>query len=153
MINMAMPPSGWTELLRVELDDERLAHGHVDMLASRFVEHRDAERVVARFEPRRREPVERVEVVTQHDHPPRLVAHLDDVALAHLAARDRHPPAVDVDVTMPDELTGLGPARCPSGAEHHVVEAHLEHAQEVLAGDTAPAVGFLVEVAKLLLEH
>src|SRR5439155_11963899 len=139
--------------LRVELDDERLAHGNVDVLASRLVEHRDTERVVARFEPRRRETVERVEVVAQHDHPPRLVAHLDNVALAHLVARDRHPPAVDVDVAVADELPALGPARPPSGAEHHVVEPHLEHAEEVLAGDTAPAVGLLVEVAELLLEH
>src|SRR5438445_9672458 len=125
MINMAMPPSGWTELLRVELDDERLAYGNVDVLASRFVEDRDAERVVTRFEPRRREPVERVEVVAQHDHPPRLVAHLRDVTLAHLVARDRHSPAVDVDVAVADELAGLGPTRSPSGAEHHVVESHL----------------------------
>src|SRR5207245_2733159 len=73
--------------------------------------------------------------------------------LPHLVAGDRHPPSVHVDVPVADELTGLGPARAPTGPEDRVVEAQLEHPQQVLAGDTGLASGLLVEVAKLLLQE
>jgi hypothetical protein len=61
-------------LLGVELDDELLAHGHVDLLAGGQVAHRDLEAVVADLQPGRLQPVEGVEVVADHDHLARLVA-------------------------------------------------------------------------------
>ena len=109
--------------------------------------------LVAGLEPRRHLAVERVEVVADDDHGPRLVAERDDVALADPVARDGDPPAVDVDVAVAHELAGLGAAGAPAGAEDDVVEAQLEHAQQVLAGDALLAVGLLVEVAELLLEQ
>ena len=39
------------------------------------------------------------------------------------------------------------------GTEHHVVEAQLEHPQQVLAGDALLAARDRVDVAELLLEH
>src|SRR4051794_17340769 len=58
---------GGSELLGVELDDELLAHGHVDVLAERQVAHRDRLLLVAGLEPRRDEAVDRVDVVADHD--------------------------------------------------------------------------------------
>jgi hypothetical protein len=51
-----------------------------------------------------------------------------------------------------DELAGLGPAGTPASPVGHVVEAQLEHAQQVLAGDPRLVRGLLVEVHELLLE-
>ena len=95
----------------------------------------DLEARVSGLQPRRALAIERVEVVADDDHRAGLVAQLDHVALADLVARDRHPAAVDLDVAVAHELAGLGAARSPAGPEHDVVEALLEHPQEVLAGD------------------
>jgi hypothetical protein len=57
------------------------------------------------------------------------------VALAHPVAGDGDPLAVDQHVAVAHELAGLGPAGAPAGPEDHVVEAQLEVAQQVLAGD------------------
>ena len=51
------------ELLGVELDDELLAHGHVDLLAQRQVAHGRLELAGADLEPLRHGAVERVDVV------------------------------------------------------------------------------------------
>ena len=82
-----------------------------------------------------------------------LVLERDDVALAGTVAGDGHPLAVDEHVAVADQLAGLGPAGAPAGPEDDVVEAQLEHAEQVLAGDALLAVGLFVEVAELLLEH
>src|SRR5215472_5474283 len=60
---------------------------------------------------------------------PALLADLDFVARLEQVARDVHPPAVDVDVAVLDELTRL--AACDGEAEpvHHVVEAAFEESQ------------------------
>ena len=97
--------------------------------------------------------VERVEVVADDDHRPGLVAQGDDVALADRVAGDRDALAVDGDVAVADELAGLGPARAPAGAVGDVVEAELEHLQQVLAGDARAAVRLGVDAAELLLHE
>jgi len=51
-----------------------------------------------------------------------------------------------------DELAGLRARRRPAGAVDDVVQALLEQAQEVLAGRTLEADGFLVRAAELALE-
>ena len=79
-------------LLGVELDDELLAHGHVDLLAQRQVAHgRPVKPPSPTSSHGGHGAVERVEVVADDDHLRRLVAQRDDVALAHLVARDRRP--------------------------------------------------------------
>jgi hypothetical protein len=90
--------------------------------------------------------------VTQHDHLLRLGSHLDDVALGQLVRRDRHPPAVDVHVTVAHELARLVATRREAGAEDGVVEPQLELAEERLARDALLARGLGVEVAELALE-
>src|SRR5436853_324711 len=138
-------------LLGVELDDEGLADGDVDVLPQRKIADRDREAVSGGFDPGRNGPVDGVEVVTQDDHLAGLLPHLDHVALAHLEAGNGDPLAVDVDVPVADELTGLGTAGAPPGPEGDIVQALFEHAQEVLAGDPTLAGGLFVHVAELLL--
>src|SRR5438270_3034033 len=137
-------------LLAIELDDERLAHGHVDVLAQREVADGGLE-VAVLLQPRRREAVESVDVVADDDHVFRLVTQLHHVALADLVTGDGDPATVDVDVAVAHELPGLVAAGAPAGPEDDVVEALLEHAKEVLAGDAALTVGVLIEVVELLL--
>src|SRR5579885_1029365 len=81
-------------LLGVELDDEGLPDGDVDVLSQGQVAHGGREPLPADLEPRWLGPVEGVEVVAQDDHGTGLLPHLHDVALADLVAGDGHPPAV-----------------------------------------------------------
>src|SRR5262249_53136272 len=83
----------------------------------------------------------------------RLLRQRDDVVLAHDIRRDRHPLAVDEDVTVAHELPGLAAARREAGPEHDVVEAQLEEAQQVLAGDARLLVRLRVDELELLLEQ
>src|SRR4029079_7025847 len=66
---------------------------------------------------------------------------------------DRDLLAVDGDVPVADELPGLVAAGREVGAEHHVVEAQLEHAQQVLTRDAALARRLAVQVPELLLHQ
>src|SRR5439155_18497308 len=50
------------------------------------------------------------------------------------------------------QLAGLSEAGTPAGTEHNIVDPHLEHAEQVFAGDAGLPVGLLVEVVELLLE-
>src|SRR5918998_3390525 len=140
-------------LLRVELDDELLAHGHVDLLAQREVAHRQGGTAVGRLEPGGHLPVDGVEVVPDHDHGLGLVPEGHDLSTPEVVRGDGHPLAVDRHVAVAHELAGLGPARPPPGAVDDVVEAGLEHPQQDLAGDALLAHGLGVEVAELLLHE
>src|SRR5688500_456588 len=110
MTSMDALPCRWEGLLRIQLDDELLAHGHVDVIAPGDVAHGDGEAALAGLEPPGDLPVEGVEVVPDDDHRPRLVAQGDDFTAPGLVARDRHPLAVHRDVPVADELAGLGAA-------------------------------------------
>src|ERR1700716_2203453 len=98
---------GASGLLGVELDDQLLAHGHVDLLAQGQVAHRGLELAAIDLEPGRHRAVERVEVVTQHDHLARARMNLDHILLAELVRRDRHALAVHRDVAVADQLARL----------------------------------------------
>src|SRR5580658_5945114 len=139
-------------LLRVQLDDQLLLDRLVDVLPQRRVEHLDGESGIAALQPRRALPVERVHVAPDDEHLAGRLLQRDGLALAHPVARDRHPLPVDEHVAVAHELAGLAAAGSPAGPEDHVVEAHLEHPQQVLAGDAGLAVRLLVEVAELLLQ-
>src|SRR5207245_1588477 len=87
------------------------------------------------------------------DHLLRLVAKLEDVALAHRVRRDGDAPSVDRHVAVPDQLASLVAARREAGTEDDVVDPGLEHPQQVLARDALLAGSLGVEVAELLLEQ
>src|ERR1019366_5124625 len=88
---------GWW-LLRVQLDNELLAHLRVDLVPDRDGEHPNRVPVVGRLEPCRWAAVEGVLIVADDDELASLVAQLDDVALAHAGARDGDAPPVHLDV-------------------------------------------------------
>src|SRR6476659_6659162 len=158
MMSMELPHSGARSapglpggLLGVELDDELFAHRYVDLVPEREIAHGGL--AIGDVEPHRDLPVDRVEVVPQHDHVARLRCHLDDVVLADHERRDRDPLAVHEHVAVADPLARLVATRRVAGPEHDVVQSLLEHAEQVLAGDALLAGGLGVEVAELLLEH
>ena len=71
----------------------------------------------------------------------------------HLVRRDVDLLAVDGEVGVAHELTGLTARGAEAQAVDDVVEPHLEQAQQVLAGDALLAAGHHVVVVELLLEH
>ena len=79
-----------------------------------------------------------------------LEARLADLdAIAHLELIGGHvrDAAVHGEVTVVHELARLRPRDREAAPEHDVVEAQLEHPQEVLAGDSGTALGHLEVVA------
>ena len=56
-------------------------------------------------------------------------------------------------VAVAHELAGLVAARREPGAEHDVVDAQLEQAQQVLTGDAGLLVRLVVDQLELLLEQ
>src|SRR3954452_23678358 len=121
-------------LLRVELDDELLLDRRRDLATLRLAQHLRRQGVVVGLKPGRHLPRELCCVADQRlGRRPRL--HGDDVAVAHLVARDVDAAAVDRPVTVADHLARL-PARGREAQPHeYVVEAALEHPQKVLARD------------------
>ena len=77
----------------------------------------------------------------------------DHVVVPQLIARNVHAPAVDRPVPVQDQLPRLPSTRRKSQPDEYVVEAALEHAQKVLAGDARLLGGLLVVDPELLLEH
>ena len=69
--------------------------------------------------------------------------------MANSVARNVDALAVDLDVTVVDELASLRTGRSPSGAVHHVVEAQLKETEHVLTGNAGATVCFVVDVAEL----
>ena len=79
--------------------------------------------------------------------------HRDDVVGTNLVARDVDAAAVHLEVAVAHELARLRARRREAEAVHDVVEARLEHAQELLAGDAGAPRRLLVVRAELLLEQ
>src|SRR3954470_502778 len=139
-------------LLRVELDDERFLHRRVDLLTTRRAQHLPGEPLVVGLKPTGDRGGEIGRIA---DDLPRGRGRDDgdDVLGLDLVARDVDPAAVHLEVTVPDELPGLGPRGGEAEAGHDVVEPRLEDAQQVLAGDPGLARSLLVVQTELVLEH
>src|SRR3954447_23707737 len=154
MTSMNVPLIAWwaAVLLGVELDDERLAHRNVDVVALGQIPNGDLLAGVAGLEPADDVAVDDVEVVLDHDHVARLGGQADDFTLVDSVAGDVDALAVDVDEAVADELAGLRTRACPAGAVDDVVQALLEETQQVLTGRALQAHGLFVGVAELTLE-
>ena len=88
-----------------------------------------------RLEPRRDDAL--AVGLASHDergHLQRLLAHVDDVVGGDLEGRDVDLLAVDLEVTVHDELAGVAAGAGEAGAVDHVVEAALEQLQQVVTG-------------------
>src|SRR3954452_22336645 len=138
-------------LLGVELHDQLLLHRRGDLRALGAAEHLRGELVVVGLQPggHLRHELRRV---ADHVLGVRAGLERDHVVLAHLVARDVHTAAVDGPVTVADQLAGLAPAGGETEPDQHVVEAALEHAQQVLARDSGLPRRLVVVDPELLLE-
>src|SRR6188508_458693 len=124
-------PAG-TALLRVELDDERFLDGRVDLVALGPLENGSGETVMVRLEPGGdRGGQVRGLADERLDRAPLLQG--DDVAGAHAVARDVDPASVHLEMPVTDELSRLRARAREAEPVDDVVEARLEHAQQVLA--------------------
>src|ERR1700728_2078504 len=157
LVNLVWSEPGWAGpafgLLRVQLDDELFLDGLVDVLPQGRVQHLDREPGIAALQPGRPLPVECVHVAADDEHLARRFLQCDGLTLADPVARYRDALPVDQHVAVAHELAGLAAAGSPAGPGDPVGEAHLEHPQQVLAGDAGLAVRLLVEVAELLLQN
>src|SRR5581483_7663631 len=81
----------------------------------------------------------------------RLRGDLDRLPGLHLGARNVHATAVHQDVAVRDELPGLPLREREPQAKHHGVQARLELADQLLAGDAPAAARAVVVDAHLAL--
>src|SRR4051794_36129052 len=138
-------------LLRIELDDELLLDRRGDLRALGPAQHLRGELVVVRLQPCG-DLGDELGRVTDHRLDIGAGLERNHVVLPHLVGGDVDAAAVDRPVPVPDELAGLAARGGGAEAHEHVVEAALEDAQQVLAGDALLAGSLLVVVAELLLE-
>src|SRR3954452_16302515 len=138
-------------LLRIELDDELLLDRRGDLHALGPAQHLRGELVVVRLQPCG-DLGDELGRVTDHRLDVGAGLERDHVVLPHLVGGDVDAAAVDRPVPVPDQLAGLAARGGEAEAHEHVVEAALEDAQQVLAGDALLAGSLLVVVAELLLE-
>src|SRR5439155_3699481 len=139
-------------LLRIELDDELFLDGRVDLAALRLLQHLPGEAVVVGLQPGC-DGRDEIGCVADHLLRRRVRRNGDDVVRTHLIARDVDAAAVDVEMAVAHELSGLRARRGEAEPVDDVVEARLEQAQQLLARDAGAAGRLLVVVAELLLEQ
>src|SRR5689334_14551413 len=139
-------------LLRIQLDDELLLHGRVDLAALGLLQDLAGQAVVVGLEPRRNGGHE-IGRVADRLRGRRVRRDGDDVVGANLVARDVHATAVHVEVAVTDELSRLRARGGEPEPVDDVVEPGLEHPQELLAGDARAPRRLLVVRAELLLEQ
>src|SRR5664279_264769 len=144
--------TGCWALLGVELDDQLLLDGRVDLDTLGEAQDLAGEIVVVGKQPardRRRE----VGRIANDRLGAGVRADVHEVVRADVERGDVHAPAVDVEVAVADELARLGARGCEAEAVDDVVEPRLEHSEQVLARDARLAAGLVVVVGELLLEH
>src|SRR5688572_115648 len=149
-----MSSKGFLSLLRVELDDQILVDVRENLVALGQVLERSLHVLVVHFH-----PFGEADLCSDRQRRfdaqlfLRAVANGNLVARLELIRRDVHDLLVDLDAAMADELARFRARRSEAHPVHDVVEARLEHPQEVLAGRAFDLRGLLVIVAELPLEH
>src|SRR5579883_3022402 len=81
-----------------------------------------------------------------------LFANFDHVAGLYGVGRDIGPFAVDIDMSVADQLAGLRAAGGEPHAVDHAVSAALQHGEHLFACNAFMANGLLVKITKLTLE-
>src|SRR3954452_5622511 len=139
-------------LLGVQLDDQLLLDRRRDLRALGIAQDLGGQRVVIGLQPGRNgrdqlgRPTDRV-------GGGRAQLDRDHVLGTYLVGGDVDAAPVDQPVSVADQLTRLAPRGGEAEAHEDVVEARLEQAQQVLAGDALLAGGLVVVGAELLLQH
>src|SRR5215203_301845 len=144
------PARNVLSLPAVELDDELLFDGRVDLVAVRRVQQPAREVVVVGLQPRRHghhvlhgvlDGLQLPALLLDRDHVSRLQDGRGHVVLA----------AVEQEVPVHDELARLRPAGGEAQAVDHVVHPELHEPEQVLAGDALHPGGPVVGLPELLL--
>src|SRR6266545_2234520 len=140
------------DLLGVKLDDQRLLDRSVDLFPLGPLQNLAGEPVVVGLEPGRHGCGE-VGCVADDGLGRAARRHRDHVLGLDLVARDVHAAAVDVEVAVPDELARLRARGGEAEPVDDVVEARLQHPQQLLARDSRSLRRLAVVGAELLLEQ
>src|SRR5207302_697431 len=121
-------------LLGVKLDDERFLDRRIDLGPLRQLQDLARQPLVVGLEPGR-DGSREIGRVANHLLRGAAGCQRDDVVGTNLVARDVHAAPVHVEVAVTDELARLGARRGEAEPVDDVVEARLEHPQELLARD------------------
>src|SRR5207244_1149198 len=139
-------------LLGVELDDELLLHGRVDLRPLGLLQNFSGQSVVVGLEPRRHRGHE-IRRVADRLLRGRVRRDGDDLVGLDLVARAVHAAAVDLEMAVADELARRRPRRGEAEPVDDVVEPELERAEQVVTRDSGPLGRLLVVRPELLLEQ
>src|SRR5919198_4254357 len=150
MRDMVCPLSS---LLAVQLDDELLGHGDLDVVAERQAAHGPLLLVGLEREPLGHLAATRVQVVVQTRPELRDRPELDHVTHLHKIRRHGDLPAVHLEVAVRDHLPALATRGREPEPVHHVVEPELEQPEQVLARHALLRLGPLEVLSELTLEH
>src|SRR5437868_542369 len=123
-----------SSLLRVELDDELLLHGRIDLRPLGLLQNFSGQSVVVGLQPGG-DGGDEVGRIADHLLRRRVRGDGDDLVRLDLVARDVDAAAVDLEVAVAHELARLRPRRGEPEPVNDVVEPELQRAQQVLAGD------------------
>src|SRR5918995_97439 len=134
----------------VELDDQLLFDGRVDLFAPRRVQDPAREVVVVGLQPGRNGDHVLDGVLDGHQVPA-LLLDRDDVAGLEYGRRNVVLAAVELEVPVHDELARLRPAGGEAHPVDDVVHPQLHEPEEVLAGDALHPGGPVVGPPELLL--
>src|SRR5215217_4192983 len=142
------------DLLRIELDDQLLLHGQVDLLA-RGQRH-DAADLIARIEGQPPGDAPALDLLNRVRNRRRLLAgrpHGHRISGPHRIRRDVDFPAVHREVPVTYQLPRLRTRGRETEAVDHVVQPALEQLQERLTRDAALPVRRLEVTPELVLQH
>ena len=141
-------------LLGVQLDDEHLVYGNIDLISLRQLADCALERLFIDINPlgcksagcnlkNILESLDALGFLSDLDH----ITGFDDVG------RNVHDPAVDSDMLMSDNLTCLTACAGKAHAENDIVQAALKHGHKVFTGHALHPVGLVIVVAERLLKN
>src|SRR5690606_8283482 len=144
---------GNRSLLRVELDDQLFLHRHLDLRALGKLVHENPEIRRHDLQPRRnRAFTQRFLRSDERQCLQRLRTNVDDVELRHPVAGDVDLLAVDEEVAVADQLTGLTTGPRKTSAVHDVVAPRFQELKQVVTGLSGAPRSFLVVAPELALE-
>src|SRR5687767_7613024 len=146
-------PAGSRDLLlRVELDDELLLHGRVDLVTLRETQHLRRETVVVGLQPRG-DGGRQLRGVANYLRRAGSGLECDHVVGPDLVRRHVDATAIHGPVAVQHELTRLAARAREAQPDKDVVEPRLEQAQQVLARYALLAARLVVVGPELLLQH
>ena len=149
---MTVAASG--RLLRIKLDDHLFIRGNPDFVTLRQATERYGQPLLVDSEPSGAIKA-RVfhQVARGQPSGGRTVADRDDVADPDPEGCDIHPAAIDLEMTVIDQLPGLHQGTTEPGTESDAVETGLKETQQVFTGHATHLLGLAKGPAELFLQQ